>query len=173
MTDKATTHEDCAQMAALDPNHALLAPFEGTFLATVKMWLGPGEPMVSTGVMVNTFDLGGRFLAQHYTGDPNGGPFPAFEGRGYWGYNTATKKFEGFWIDNVSTMMQTEAGDVDEAGAVWTMFGEFTDPRSGATLRKRTIITLVDRNTHTMEMFFPTPDAGEAKSMEISYTRRQ
>ena len=29
-----------------------LKPFIGTFAAQVKLWMGPGEPMVSTGTMV-------------------------------------------------------------------------------------------------------------------------
>ena len=53
--------------------------------------MGPGDPMVTTGVMENTLALGGRFLRQDYTGDPSDGPFSNFEGRGYWGYNTVTK----------------------------------------------------------------------------------
>ena len=80
---------DFAAMAATTEAHERLTPFVGTFKAEVKMWMGPGEPMVSTGVMINELDLGGRFLRQTYTGDESEGPFPNFEGRGYWGFNTA------------------------------------------------------------------------------------
>lgn len=173
MSDQATQTSECAQAGALVDKHKLLEPFVGNFTAEVKMWMGPGDPMISTGVMVNKLDLGGRFLHEVFTGDPNDGPFPSFEGRGYWGYNTATNKFEGFWIDNACTFMQTETGDVDAAGKVWTMVGQMTDPQSGKPLEKRSVITLESNDRHTMEMYFKPADGRESKAMEIHYTRER
>jgi hypothetical protein len=134
--------------------------------------MGPGEPHVTTGVMVNTLDLGGRFLRQEYTGDPQDGPFPNFEGRGFWGYNKIDGRYEGFWIDTASTQMQIENGQVDGTGAVWTMTGDMTDAMTNQPMRKRSVITLQDDDHHTMEMFFEGPDGSEMKGMEIRYTRR-
>ena len=170
MTEQASV-EGCAQMGALADAHKLFAPFVGTFKAKVKMWMGPGEPMESTGSMTNSLDLDGRFLKQVYTGDQDGGPFPNFAGRGFWGYNTTAKKFEGFWIDSASTFMQTESGDVDPSGKTWTMLGEMTDPKSGGLLKKRSVIAIKDDDHHSMEMFFEYPGAGEVKAMEIVYER--
>lgn len=156
--------------AAATPEHEKLKPFEGTFRAEVRIWMGPGDPMKSTGTMVNEFDLGGRFLRQTYTGDPSEVPFPSFEGRGYLGYNNVSKLFEGFWIDNASTMMQIETGELDAAGRVWTMTGEMANPQSGASMTKRSVMTVRDANHHSMEMFFDAGE-GEVKSMEILYER--
>ncbi len=172
MTDQTTQEHSGAQMGAAVEAHKRFEPFVGTFTATVKLWMGPGEPHVTTGVMNNTYDLGGRFLQQVFTGDPGEGPFPNFEGRGYWGYNTTTKKYEGFWIDTACTAMQTETGDVDTAGKVWTMVGEMIDPQSGRPMKKRSVIALKDNDHHSMEMFFTTPDGTEAKGMEIQYVRK-
>lgn len=166
------TEHGCAEMGALDDAHKKFEGFVGRFAAEVKLWMGPGEPMVSTGVMENTLDLGGRFLKQVYTGDPGDGPFPDFAGRGFWGYNTVTKKYEGFWIDTASTSIQTESGSVDASGKVWTMVGETTNPQTGEAMKKRSVITLVDTDHHRMEMYFGTPDGGEGKGMEINYTRQ-
>ena len=168
MTEHAA---DCAAMGALSEQHEKLKPFVGIFAAEVKLWMGPGEPMVSTGTMTSTLELGGRFLHQVFKGDPGGGPCPDFEGRGYWGYNTAAKKFEGFWIDTASTVMQTETGDVDASGKVWTMIGEMTDP-AGKAMQKRSVITLKDDDHHVMEMYFKGADGNEMKGMEIQYTRK-
>lgn len=161
---------DFQQMAAATEAHERFKPFAGRFRAEVKIWMGPGEPNVSTGTMVNELDLGGRFLRQTYAGDPNDGPFPSFEGRGFWGFNKATGKYEGFWIDNASTMMQIEQGEVDESGKVWTMGGEMPNPATGRTMTKRSVIVLEDEDRHRMEMYFDTGE-GEQKSMEIRYTR--
>lgn len=170
---EATSTEHCefAEMAAPCEDHARLKPFEGTFRAEVKMWMGPGEPMISTGTMVNEFELGGRFLKQTYKGDPSDGPFPEFEGRGYWGFNKATNKYEGMWIDTASTIMQTEAGEVDDEGMVWTMVGEMPSPMGGGSITKRSVITLIDDDHHMMEMYMPGPDGNEVKGMEIQYKR--
>ena len=163
---------DCVAFAAVGPAHGRLAPFVGRFKATVKLWMGPGDPMVSTGVMANEWELGGRFLRQVYAGDPSPGPFPIFEGRGYWGYNTVTNRYEGFWIDNASTFMQNEVGHLDDTGKVWTMIGEMADPQQpDKTMRKKSTITLKDPDRHFVEMFFTAPGGKETKAMEILYER--
>lgn len=159
------------EMAAPTADHERLTPFVGTFKAEVKIWMGPGEPTVSTGTMTNTWALGGRFLHQDYKGDPSPGPdpFPGFEGHGYWGFNKNTQRYEGFWIDTASTVMQHESGTVDETGKVWTMTGEIVGS-DGETTTKRSVITLVDNDQHGIEMYFIKSDH-EFKGMEIQYTR--
>jgi len=72
-----TKQSDFSAMSAPTADHKRLTPFVGTFRAEVKIWMGPGDPNVSTGTMTNTFELGGRFLRQEFKGDPNDGPFPA------------------------------------------------------------------------------------------------
>jgi hypothetical protein len=158
-------------MSALAEGHKRFEPFVGKFKTEVKMWMGPGEPFVSTGVMDNKLVLGGRFLAQRYKGDSADGPFPNFEGQGYWGFNTVANKYEGVWMDTACTFMQTETGDIDATGKVWTMVGEMTDPQSGGKMKKRTVITLIDNDHHSMETFFTHPGGSEAKAMEIQYAR--
>ena len=129
-----------------------------------------GEPMVSTGVMVNTLDLGGRFLRQEYKGDPSDGPFPNFEGRGYLGFNTVTEQYEGFWIDSASTSMQHETGTLDASGKTWNMAGTMTDPQTQQPMQKRSVTTVQDQDHHSMEMFFTSAEGPQAKAMEIHYT---
>jgi len=157
-------------MAAPGPEHDRLKPFEGTFRAEVKIWMGPGDPMESTGTMINAFDLGGRFLRQDYQRDATAGPHANFEGRGFWGFNSVSKLYEGFWIDTTSTIMQTESGTLDDSGKVWTMTGEMPDPQGGPAIVKRSVITLQDDDHHKMEMFF-VKDGQELKGLEIHYTR--
>ncbi len=158
------------QLPTPGPKHELMTPFEGTFTAEVRIWMGPGEPHVSTGRMTNRWILGGLYLEQDYKGDAMDGPFPDFEGRGYWGYNFTKDCFEGFWIDTVSSQMQVETGSVDESGKVWTMNSEFQCPGAG-TMKKRSVITLVDDNHHKIESFIRGDDGNEFKNMEIEYTR--
>ena len=170
MSDNQVPQEDCGGAPQPGEQHALLKPFEGKFRAVVKIWMGPGDPMVSAGTMINSFQLDGLYLHQDYVGDPNDGPFPEFKGKGYWGFNTVDGRYEGFWIDNASTMMQTEQGSVDESGRQWTMVSEMTNPMTGLTMQKRSVIRLIDDDHHSMETYF-TMEGQEGKGMEIQYER--
>ncbi len=170
MSEQHTT-EACTSTGSSPEPQRRFGPFVGTFKAEVKLWMGPGEPLVSTGVMVNTLDLGGRFLRQEYTGDQVDGPFPSFEGRGFWGYNPTIEKYEGFWIDNASSGMQTETGDVDGAGKEWTMVGETINPANKQPMKKRSMIVVADNDHHSMETYFTGPDGNEFKAMAIVYER--
>ncbi len=161
-----TEMEACMQASLPGEAHTRLKQFEGTWTATVKLWMGPGDPHVSSGTMANTWVLGDRFLQQEYRQDDGG-----FEGRGYWGFNTVTGKYEGLWIDGASAGMMTETGDCDAAGKVWTMSGEADDPTSGKKVTKKSVITVHDADHHTLEMFFTGPDGSEMKGMEIQYVR--
>lgn len=154
------------------PEHAKLEPFVGTFKAEVKLWMGPGDPMVSYGVMTNSWQVNGLFLQQDYQGEEIEGPYPSFVGKGYWGYNSTAGHFEGFWIDIAADQFQLESGSVDSEGKVWTMTSTVVQPGTGATMTKKTLITLVDVDHHRMETFYVSKDGPEMKSMEINYKRK-
>jgi len=172
MSESCPPEVDFEAMSRPTEKHDLLKPFVGTFKATVTLHFGPDNSHTTTGIMVNEFDLGGRYLKQTYTGDPSDGPFPEFLGRGYWGYNTIQNKYEGFWIDSASTAMATESGQTDDNGKTWTMTGDQPNPCGGpATMPKRTVITLTDNDNHTMESFLADDKGNEFKTMSITYTR--
>lgn len=154
------------------PQHQSLHRFAGTFRAEVRIYMGPGEPMISTGTMRNTSEIDGLYLRQDYRGDSSDGPFPDFLGQGYWGYNQTLSQFEGFWIDNASTTMQLEYGQVDDSGNRWEMRSEFIPAAGQKPIRKRTVIQWVDHDHHTMQSWFQAPGAPEFLSMEISYRRQ-
>ncbi|MFK7768644.1 MAG: DUF1579 family protein [Mariniblastus sp.] len=163
------SEEQGFQLPTPTEHHQRLKPFEGTFDSEVQMWIGPGDPMVSTGKMKSTFQVGDLFLHQDYKSESPLGPFGTFEGRGYWGFNTTTGQYEGFWIDTASTTMQMEKGSVDETGKVFEMHSEFV--MHGATMKKRTVFTVLSNDHHRMEAFIEAPGAEEMKSMSIEYKR--
>lgn len=153
--------------------HALLEPFVGVFRATIRIFFGPGDPQITFGTMNNSWDVDGLYLYQHFTGDAAPPPYPAFIGRGYWGYNFSTRKYEGFWIDNSSSIMQHESGQIDPTGRVWTMHSEFVHPATGERIAKRSVIRLTDHDQHSMEAWMTGPDGREHRTMEIEYHRVQ
>lgn len=158
----------CMAAAELKEEHTRLAAFVGDWKAQIKVWFGgpESEPHESTGVMTNELDLGGRFLKQTYNDDAG-----QFHGRGYWGYNTVDSVWEGFWIDDMATFFQFERGSYDAEHDRWEMTGSMTDPGSGAPMTKRSVITRVSDDEHTMEVFFAPQGAPESKGMEMRYTR--
>ncbi len=170
MSDATQTEQQFA-LPTPGEHHEKMKPFEGTFKSEVKMWMGSGDPMISTGVIKNTWQVDGLYLHHDYQGDAVEGPFPSFCGQGYWGYNTTSHKYEGFWIDNASTTMQMETGDVDASGKVWTMFSEVTCPSTGQHMKKRSVVELIDDDHHKMETYFTGDDGNEMKAMEINYAR--
>lgn len=172
MTTEAQSKMDaCMEAGKLAPEHEMLASFEGTWKAEVKMWMDPSaDPMVSTGVMTNAMILGGRFLEQNYADDQG-----QFFGKGLWGYNTTDGRWEGLWIDTMATFMMTDRGQFDAGTKTWTMTGDMTCPQTKQSMSKRSTIIQHGPDSHTMEMFFTTSEgehAGvEMKCMEINYTR--
>ena len=161
-----------AESTSSSHRHQLFEPFVGVFGAEVKIWMGAAEPHVSQGTMTNTFVLDDRYLHQQYVGEEMDGPFNRFEGQGFWGFDPALQRYQGFWIDNASSQMQHETGSVDEAGGVWTMVGEFTNPHNNEVITKRSVITLIDRDQNKMESFVTAEDGSEHKTMEIYYRRK-
>lgn len=156
-----------AEMAALAAEHKLLEPFIGEWDSEVKMWMGPGEPQVSNGVMVNKPILGGRFIEQKYQGHGYD-----FQGSGLWGYNKASGKFEGLWIDTMSTMMQMDTGDYNPGTKTFTMLSKMSCSEMGE-MTKKSLIKVHGPDKHTMEMYFAPEGGPEGKCMEITYTRRK
>ena len=158
--------EACMKAGMPGEHHRKLELFVGTWKAKVKHWMQPGaDPDESTGVSTNTWVLGNRFLKQDYKDDSG-----RFEGTGYWGYNNITGRYEGFWIDTMSTGMSHETGSVDGAGTVWKMSGEVEFPAPGRKMTKRSVITVHGPDRHVIEMHFGSAD-GEFKALEIEYTR--
>ena len=142
-----TEMEACIAAGTPGEAHKLLEPFAGTWKAEVRHWMEPGaEPQASTGKMTNTLTHGNRYLRQDYEGDGVSGG--TFQGSGYWGFNNITQKYEGFWIDTMSTGMMTESGDYDEASRTWVMTGEAEYPTPGAKMVKKSVITVQDRDMY-------------------------
>jgi hypothetical protein len=155
------------EMGRRAPEHANLEPFVGTWDARVRMWMGPGDPMESGGVMQNTLELAGKWLRHEFQSDEG------FAGSGFMGFNKATGKYEGFWIDTMSTFMQTESGDYDARTKTFHMTSQLLCPIAKVPLDKRTVIRIESADRHVMEMYFSGQGQPESKAMEITYTRRK
>ncbi|MCC2616556.1 DUF1579 domain-containing protein [Aestuariibacter halophilus] len=149
--------------------HRLLHRLAGEFSAEMEMFMGQEQPLRGQGTMHNRLLFDGRYLHQHFQASPMAPGQPAFNGEGYWGYNTVSKVFEIVWIDSVSTMLQVERGTFNDW--CWDMRGELTDPHSGKPLFKRSLINVDNANEYQMTIQLARQPEQWQTSMEIRYTR--
>jgi hypothetical protein len=152
------------------PEQAWLAASEGTWDAKIKMWMDPKAPAEeSTGTMVVTMILGGRYQQSISTGNFQG---QTFEGIGTMAYDNGLKKYFSTWIDSMGTGIMTSSGTRDASGKTLTLEGDSFDPMKGKVVHFKMTSTHVDKDHMTFEMWAPD-DAGKMyRNMEITYTRR-
>jgi hypothetical protein len=161
-----------AMMKAASPGdaHKKLEGMVGTFNTTVKSYMAPGAPPAeSSGVSENTWVLGGRWIQQKFEGNFMGMPY---SGIGYTGYDNLKKQYVGSWMDNMSTAMMTSTGSADASGKSYEFTSTMDDPMSGKPMTVKEKVTVVDHDTHTMEMWGAAPDGKMFKMMEITYKRK-
>jgi hypothetical protein len=159
--------EAMMKMAMPGPMHDLMKPMAGTFKATTKTWMAPGEPMVSEGTSENTWILGNRYLQTTFRGQMAGMPF---EGFGLMGYDNMKKEFVSCWADNMGTGIAFSDGTADGSGKVLTMTSMMDDPVTGKQVPVKMITKVTDENQYMMTMS-SMKDGKEHLDMEITYTR--
>ncbi|HVO74623.1 MAG TPA: DUF1579 domain-containing protein [Ignavibacteriaceae bacterium] len=150
--------------------HEMMAKTVGEWKTVIKWWMSPGsEPMVSEGTAVNEMIMGGRYLKSTHTSTMMGQPF---EGMMVQGYDNAKKEFVSTWIDNMGTGITSAVGKYDEAAQTITFEGLMIDPSTGADLKYKQILKIIDQNKQVMEMY-NLSNGNEVKTMEIELTRKQ
>jgi hypothetical protein len=157
------------KLATPGEHHEHLAMFEGNWESKSEMWMAPGgEATEISGHSENKMILGGRYLVQEFKGTFMG---KAYEGLGVTGYDNLSKTYNMVWIDNMGTMMLTMSGTCDGTGKTTTMTGTYPNPETGEDATMKSVMTMADENTMVYVMYMPSPEGGEFKHMEITYTR--
>jgi len=148
-----------------------LARMAGDWTYTSKAWIAPGQPpMDSAGTMHADVLMGGRYVEHHWNGKFMN---MEFEGRGTEAYDNITKQYTNSWIDNMGTGIMAMTGTCDDGGKKCTYTGMTSDPMSGKQVPMREVITWLDGDTFTNEMFGydPSGKEKEMKWMEITAKR--
>jgi hypothetical protein len=180
---KADMDKMMAQMMELakpGENHKLLADLAGSWSYTVKMWMDPNpnaKPQESKGTCVRKAIFGGRYFQVDVGGKmempgPDGKPKEMeFKGTSIEGYDNVKKKFLATWCDNMGTGIMLSEGTYDPATKTFTYTGEI-EMIPGMKQKIRETVKVVDKDHHMFEWY---EDRGgkEAKTMEISYTRKK
>jgi hypothetical protein len=178
MAPSAEEMKQMMEMAKLNENHKLLATTAGTWSYTVKMWMDPnGKPTESTGTAKREAIMDGRYVSGDYTGKfkmPGAdGKMQEmnFHGMSMDGYDNVKKKFVSGWVDNMGTGIMTMDGTYDAATKVFTYTGEY-EMMPGMKEKVRQVIKMTDATHMTME-YYEDRGQGEAKTMEINYTKKK
>jgi hypothetical protein len=114
--------------------------------------------------------LGGRYLEQRFTGSFMS---QTFEGIGHTGFDNYKKKYVSTWIDSMGTMIMVTQGTADASGKVITSSGTVDDFVTKKPVTIKTVVTLVDPDHYTYEMWGPGPAGNVFKNLEVSYTRKK
>ena len=166
------------ELAKMNENHKLLSSLAGTWTYSVKMWMNPdpnAPPTTSTGTGVRKAMMDGRYFTFEVTGQMK---MPGadgkmkemeFKGMALEGYDNVKKKFVSSWCDNMGTGIFLSEGSYDAASKTFTYTGEW-EVMPGTKTKVREVIKVVDNDHHNFE-YYEDRGQGEAKTMEISYTR--
>jgi hypothetical protein len=166
------------ELAKPGENHKVLADLAGTWSYKVKMWMVPGTPpQESTGTAMRKATMGGRYFTGDFTGKMEmpgaDGKKKSMEFRGMSveGYDNVKQKFVSSWIDNMGTGIMMSEGTYDPATKTFNYTGDY-EPMPGMKCKIREVIKIADKDHHTFE-FYEDRGQGEAKTMEINYTRKK
>lgn len=160
-----------AMMKSMAPGeqHKQLSRMAGDWTYTSKMWM-PGQPVAeASGTMHADVLMGGRYVEHHWHGNVMGMPF---EGRGTEAYDNITKQYVGTWIDNMGTGISNSTGTCEDGGKKCTYNSMTPDPMAGKLVPMRSVITWLDGDTFTNEMYANDPAGKEMKTMEITAKRK-
>jgi len=165
-----------AMMKAGSPGkpHQDLAKQAGNWDLVVKAWMKPGAPPQETkGTAERTMILGGRVLSEKVTGDPMGPGMGPFEGFGLSGFDNVSGKYWGTWNDNMDTGVMVSTGTCDEKTSTCTFKGTYTDPMTKKAKHTRMVMHRDGDDKAVMDFYEPGKGGKEAKTMEITYTRKK
>lgn len=151
--------------------HKWMTNTNGTWEAEVSQWMDPAAPPTkSRATIVQSSELGGRYVVAKYKGTAFGQPM---EGMSMMGYDNAKKLYVSTWIDNLGTGIVNMSGTYDETTKTLNLKGYQTDPLTGKDSDIREELTIIDKDSYSMSMFGTGFDGKEMKFMEGIYKRKQ
>ncbi len=150
--------------ASPGPEHESLKRLAGEWVATIK-----GEGGDSKGTMVSKMECGGLWLATEFKGDFGGMPF---HGRGLDGYDPATQKYVGVWVDSMTTKPLLFEGTMDKAKKTLTMTADGIG-MDGKPAKFKSVTQYPDDDHQVFAMYMVGSDGVEQKVVTIEYVRKK
>jgi hypothetical protein len=152
------------------PEQAVLKQDEGTWDATVEMFMAPGAPpMTSKGTETSVMGCGGLCLITDFKGEM--GPGQPFHGHGTSAWDAAKKKYVGTWTDSMSSGIAMGESTWDATAKTMTGSMEGTD-QSGKPSKMKSVVEYKDAGTRVFTMYMTGPDGKEVPGMRITYKKK-
>jgi len=169
--DQQAMMEKMMKAATPGAPHEVLKKMAGEWSCTVKYKMDPAQDwQQATSTATITALMDGRYIQEVATGEMMGQPF---NGMGLYGYDNVLGKYVSSWVDNMGTGIMQSQGTADASGKVINWSGVMSDPMTGKLAKSRMVMTVVDDDHHTFEMYGTPPGAKkEMKTMTIEYTRK-
>ncbi len=157
---------EMAKLATPNEHHAKLMKTVGTWTAHSSFITDPSAPPTeSTGTMVITSVLEGRYVMGTFKMDIMGQPY---EGISFAGYDIAHEQYISTWADTMSTKITYFTGNYDQDGNL-VMVGIATTPMGDNPMK---IVTSSTDDDNIIDKFYnQTPDGSWTQSGTITYTR--
>ncbi len=153
------------------PEHEWLLKLKGEWDAAIEARLGPNIEPVRTERMETIRSIGGLWVLAESSGNDNGTPMSSVFTLGY---DTASQRFVGSWVDSVQTHLWTYTGHLDESKTVLTLEAEgptFGDPQKLSKYRE--VITLKGPDQKLVVSSVQTPDGQWFEYVSADYRRKK
>ena len=151
------------------PEHQLLKQDEGSWDASVEVFMAPGAPpTASKGIETNKLTGSGLWLVSDFKSDLMGQPF---EGHGVTGWDPAKKKFVGTWVDSMTTSVSVSESTYDPVAKTATGWMEGPD-ETGKTTKTKMVTEWKGPDSRVFTMY-NTKDGKETPTLRITYTRKK
>lgn len=126
-----------------------------------------GIPEVTKGTESNRM-LGDFWLISDFEGRMMG---IEFKGHGSTGYDAASKKYVGTWVDSLSPGMMHLKGEYDKESKTLTLFG--MAPGMDGNPAKHRLTTVYKDGKRVMTMYITLQGGEETKFMQLDYTKKE
>lgn len=136
----------------------------GVWDTDLEIQPAPGAPMIRhKGTMSARRIGGGRWLvADHRT---EGG----FEGHGVYGWDPATGKYTGVWVDSMGSGIARSLGDWDAVSRTMSFVTEVD--HNGHVFRYREITETMADGSQVYHHLMPAPDGAEFEMIRCTYRK--
>lgn len=139
----------------------------GTWDADVTVTPQPGAaPQASKGVLHARLIAGGRWLVTDFRNDTTG-----FEGHGLYGYDAATGRYSGTWVDDTRSGLLVAEGEWNPEARTMTFEWSATFP-DGRSMRWIDVTETVRDGEQIFRTLIPMPDGTRFEMMRAHYRRR-
>lgn len=169
---EGTVDPEAAPDAAINPGpvHEKLMKLAGSWETSTSMEMQGIPPSKTAGTVTINASLDGRFLQESGAGEMMGVPTKDFK---MWGYNGASKKYEGIWAWTMSTGFLYLKGNSTDNGKTVDWDAWF-DNESGEREELKVRTMFVDEDHFTVKLFAGTmPDGSPGPVMVTEYSRRK